>query len=90
MFLQPETYNGIVVLCGNGAIVGMTFLRKLDKYLIIGDIVTLIDTSLINQAIQSANQAVQAATPAQPPDEPLKRQENSEPLPTSRQKRDTG
>ncbi len=61
--LQPETVTGVVVLCGNGALVGMEFLRILDKYLLVGPIVTLIDVSLVNATVQQAA----AASLPQPP-----------------------
>jgi hypothetical protein len=42
---QPETIDGIVVMCGNGALVGMELLRLLDKFLLVGPIVMLIDVN---------------------------------------------
>src|SRR5690348_7703158 len=30
--ILPETVTGVVVLCGNGALVGMEFIRSLDKF----------------------------------------------------------
>jgi hypothetical protein len=43
--LLPETIEGIIVLGGNGAILGMEFLRTLDKLLVVGPMVALIDNS---------------------------------------------
>ena len=43
--LTPETIEGMVVMCGNGALVGMELLRNLDKYLLVGPVVALLDVS---------------------------------------------
>ena len=54
--LLPETVTGVVVLCGNGALVGMEFIRSLDKFLIVGPVVTLVDVSTVTAAVQAAAQ----------------------------------
>jgi hypothetical protein len=41
----PETVEGFIVLGGEGALLGMEFLRSLDKWLLVGKAVFLIDTS---------------------------------------------
>jgi len=48
---ESETVEGIIVLGGNGAILGMEFLRSLDKLLVVGKIVALVDDSLIARLI---------------------------------------
>lgn len=55
---QPETISGVVV-CGNGALVGMELLRLLDKYLLVGPAVMLIDVTAVTVATS-------AATPRRP------------------------
>lgn len=67
--MQPETVTGLVVLCGSGALVGMGFLKSLDKYLVVGEVVCLIDTALINEAVKVAatNAAARVTTPNQIP-----------------------
>jgi hypothetical protein len=43
-FRQPEVVDGTVVLCGDCALVGMEFIRSLNKYLVVGkELVALID-----------------------------------------------
>jgi|HubBroStandDraft_1064217.scaffolds.fasta_scaffold222910_1 hypothetical protein len=41
----PETVEGFIVLGGDGALLGMEFLRSLDKWLLVGKGVFLIDAS---------------------------------------------
>lgn len=41
----PESIEGTIVLGGNGAILGMEFLRSLDKWLIVGKVVALLDNA---------------------------------------------
>jgi predicted aspartyl protease len=42
---SPESIEGLIVLGGDGALLGMEFLRSLDKWLVVGKGVFLIDTS---------------------------------------------
>jgi hypothetical protein len=44
--MQPETVDGLIALEGEGAILGMDFLRSLDKWLVVGKNVSLIDDAL--------------------------------------------
>ncbi len=41
--LQPESVTGVVVLGGDGALVGMEFIRGLKKWLLVGSVVLLLD-----------------------------------------------
>jgi hypothetical protein len=41
--MLPESVEGTIVLGGNGAILGMEFLRSLDKWLVVGRTVALLD-----------------------------------------------
>jgi predicted aspartyl protease len=45
--MQPEAVEGIIVLGGKGAILGMEFLRTLDKLLVVGKIVALLDNAVV-------------------------------------------
>jgi hypothetical protein len=45
--MQPESIEGTIVLGGSGAILGMEFLRSLEKWLIVGKVVALLDHSSI-------------------------------------------
>lgn len=44
--MQPETVDGLIALEGDGAILGMDFLRSLNKWLVVGKNVSLIDDAL--------------------------------------------
>ena len=56
--LPQETVNGIVVLGGDGALLGMEFIRSLDKLLLVGNVVMLVDNSMVPLAVsQMANPA---------------------------------
>jgi|ERR1022692_662635 predicted aspartyl protease len=41
----PESVEGLIVLGGDGALLGMEFLRSLDKWLLVGKSVFLLDSS---------------------------------------------
>jgi hypothetical protein len=41
--IEPETVEGLIVLGGTGPILGMEFLRSLNKLLAVGVLVALID-----------------------------------------------
>jgi hypothetical protein len=45
--LDEESVEGIIVLAGSGALLGMEFLRSLDKLFIVGNVVLLVSHSLI-------------------------------------------
>jgi predicted aspartyl protease len=54
--LKQESASGTVVLGGDGALLGMEFLRTLDKLLLVGKVVMLVDNSLVPIAVaQVAN-----------------------------------
>jgi hypothetical protein len=52
--VQPETISGVVVMCGNGALVGMELLRLLDKFLVVGPFVVLLDVTAVSAAATTA------------------------------------
>ena len=47
---EPETIDGVVVMCGKGALVGMELLRALDKFLLVGPFVVLLDVTAVAAA----------------------------------------
>jgi hypothetical protein len=55
--MEAESIEGTIVLGGNGAILGMEFIRSLDKLLVAGKIVVLLDHSAlpIPQSAASTN-----------------------------------
>ena len=57
--LEEESVEGIIVLSGGGALLGMEFLRSLDKLLVVGKIVVLISHAMIAGIL-----------PQQPPEPP--------------------
>jgi hypothetical protein len=56
---QPESAEGIIVLAGTGALLGMEFLRALNKLLLVGSVVVLVDQAAI-PGMPPAAQAAQA------------------------------
>jgi len=53
---RPESVDGIIVLGGDGALLGMEFIRSLDKLLLVGNVVMLVDNSMVPLAVsQMAN-----------------------------------
>jgi hypothetical protein len=46
--LEQETVKGTIVLGGDGALLGMEFMRSLDKLLLVGKVVILADYSTFN------------------------------------------
>jgi len=57
---QPETVDGIIVLGGDGALLGMEFIRSLDKLLLAGNVVMLVDYSMVPLAVSQMANPVQA------------------------------
>lgn len=53
--LQPESVQGTIVLGGDSALLGMEFIRGLDKLLLVGKVVILVDNSTIDAAIAAAS-----------------------------------
>lgn len=53
--IQPESMHGTVVLGGDGPLLGMEFIRGLDKLLLVGKVVILVDNSMIDAAIAAAS-----------------------------------
>jgi hypothetical protein len=49
--IQPETVDGIIVLGGDGALLRMEFIRSLDKLLLVGSVVMLVDNSMVPLAV---------------------------------------
>ena len=44
---EPETVSGTIVLGGDGALLGMEFIRSLDKLLLVGKVVALVDHTMV-------------------------------------------
>lgn len=44
---EPETVEGIILLAGEDTLIGMEFLRSLDKLLVVGKMVALVDHSAL-------------------------------------------
>lgn len=55
--LREESIEGVFVLGGDTVLLGMEFLRGLDKLLILGKVVALVDNSLVDAALRSASAA---------------------------------
>jgi hypothetical protein len=53
MLVQPEIVTGVVVMCGDGALVGMEFIRALKKLLMVGEFVMLVDHDEITQSFEN-------------------------------------
>lgn len=53
--IQPESMHGTVVLGGDGPLLGMEFIRGLDKLLLVGKVVILVDNSMIDATIAAAS-----------------------------------
>jgi len=49
-----EAVEGIIILCGESALVGMEFLRSLKKLLLVGAVVLLMDESDLSGALDQA------------------------------------
>ena len=60
---HPESAEGAIVLAGKHPLLGMEFLRALNKLLVIGKVVALIDESLLDDNVAGANSLQQHATP---------------------------
>lgn len=65
LFVAPESVTGVVVLCGDGALVGMEFVRALNKYLVVGSVVVLIDNEHVTNALNTAQTALEQAVQQQ-------------------------
>ena len=58
-----ETVRGAVVLGGDDALLGMEFIRGLDKLLIVGKIVALINQTIPTQAASAAGNTTAESVP---------------------------
>jgi hypothetical protein len=63
LVIQPETISGVVVMCGNGALVGMELLRLFDKYLLVGPMVLLLDAAAVTAAAAAPSATPSKQTP---------------------------
>src|SRR5450432_2257668 len=43
----PESRDGVFALAGDGALLGMEFLRSMDRLLVVGKVVALIDHAML-------------------------------------------
>jgi predicted aspartyl protease len=67
--LTPESIAGTIVLGGDGPLLGMEFIRNLDKMLMVGKTVILIDNAVLTALQQQAVQQ-QTAAAAPPTNQP--------------------
>lgn len=62
-----ESVEGAIVLGGGGALLGMEFIRKLDKLLLVGQGVMLIDNAEVLALAKRAAEAAEAGKGPMPP-----------------------
>lgn len=49
--VATETISGVVVMCGNGALVGMDFVSRLKKLLLVGEFVIMLDHDVVTDLL---------------------------------------
>lgn len=69
--LQSETVEGIIVLAGDSVLVGMEFIRNLEKVLVVGPLVLLLDIGSIPQIPKAAPTAQPSEGGVSEPQSPM-------------------